>query len=61
MQQKYINNILELYEDFHVVKLPMLKNEIRGKGDLESFSKNMVTPFEQQYNSAPTPSSEKLD
>lgn len=61
MQQKYINNILELYEDFHVVKLPMLKNEIRGKGDLESFSKNMVTPYEQQYNSAPTPSSEKLD
>lgn len=51
MQQKYINNINDLYEDFHVIKLPMLKQEIRGKKDLESFSQHMLQSYEEKYNS----------
>jgi len=63
MQHKYINNILELYEDFHVLKLPLLKQEIRGKDDLETFSRNMLTPYDQTQSSynCTTPSGDKLD
>jgi len=46
MQQKYIDQINDLYEDFHVLKLPMLKYEIRGKEQLETFSQWMIEPFE---------------
>jgi len=46
MQQKYITQINDLYEDFHVCKLPLLKQEIRGKDQLESFSKWMLNSYE---------------
>jgi len=49
MQQKYVNQINDLYEDFHVLKLPLLKQEIRGKASLEDFSKNMVVSFEDVW------------
>jgi len=45
MQQKYIDQIEELYEDFHVVKMPLLKEEVRGTDALASFSQYLVTPF----------------
>jgi len=51
MQQKYITNIMDLYEDFHVVKLPLLKQEIRGKTDLEAFSDNLIHAYEDKYGS----------
>jgi len=57
MQQKYIKNILDLYEDFHVVKLPLLKQEIRGKVDLESFSDTLIHPYEEKYTSSTTTTS----
>jgi len=50
MQQKYITNIMDLYEDFHVLKLPLLKQEIRGKTDLESFSDNLIHSYDDKYN-----------
>merc|ERR1712061_466134 len=30
MQKKYLNHYNELYEDFHIVKVPLQENEVRG-------------------------------
>ena len=49
MQRKYLNQIADLYEDFHVLRMPMLKHEIRGKAQLEEFSKYLVSPYEEEY------------
>ncbi|CCD23355.1 guanine nucleotide exchange factor GET3 NDAI_0B03200 [Naumovozyma dairenensis CBS 421] len=38
MQKKYLDQIDELYEDFHLVKMPLCAGEIRGLNNLTKFS-----------------------
>lgn len=42
MQKKYVDQAAELYEDFHVVHLPIKDHEIRGISLLTEFSTNLV-------------------
>jgi arsenite-transporting ATPase len=46
IQQKYLKQIHELYEDFHVVKMPLQGNEVRGVPALTVFGRFLVEPYE---------------
>ncbi|KAI9740864.1 MAG: Golgi to ER traffic- protein [Claussenomyces sp. TS43310] len=45
MQKKYLEQIEELYDEFNVVKMPLLVEEVRGKDRLEKFSQMLITPY----------------
>ncbi|KAI5449337.1 Golgi to ER traffic- protein [Naganishia albida] len=46
MQQKYLAEAHELYDDgFHLVLLPLLTEEVRGVDRLREFSKMLITPY----------------
>ncbi|KAH3665562.1 hypothetical protein OGAPHI_003749 [Ogataea philodendri] len=46
MQRKYLDQMDELYEDYHLVKMPLLGSEIRGVKNLKLFSKFLVDPYD---------------
>lgn len=50
IQAKYLKEIDELYEDFHVVKLPLLEAEVRGGPEILKFSERMVDPKTNAQN-----------
>lgn len=47
MQQKYLKEAYDLYDDyFHIVLLPLLTHEVRGSDNLKKFSELLVKPYE---------------
>ncbi|EFA84038.1 arsenite transport subunit A [Heterostelium album PN500] len=46
MQKKYIDQMADLYMDFHVTKMPLLKAEIRGVPSLTIFSELLTVPYD---------------
>lgn len=46
MQQKYIDQIYTLYEDFHIILLPLLETEVRGVPMIQRFARYLLHPEE---------------
>ncbi|KAG8931425.1 Golgi to ER traffic- protein [Tulasnella sp. 419] len=47
MQQKYLKEAHELYDDFfHIIQLPLLTEEVRGAEKLKEFSNMLVEPYQ---------------
>lgn len=46
MQDKYLQQMEDLYEDFHLIKMPLRPFEIRGADLLKEFSENLMHPVD---------------
>ena len=52
IQKKYMKSLHALYaEDFHIVQMPLLGDEVRGPKALSKFAQYLVTPFDPDVHS----------
>lgn len=58
MQQRYLKQFHDLYEDFHITQLPLLEEEVRGVDQLKAFSRMLVSGPHAYADSA-APASEQ--
>lgn len=52
MQKKYLDLIYTLYDQFHIVKMPLLESEVRGVESLTEFSKYLFEEYKPPYPSS---------
>jgi len=53
MQNRYIDQIFDLFQDFHILLIPQLTEEVRGVNSIRSFSEHLIkeyNPEEQRIN-----------
>lgn len=48
MQHKYMTQIDDLYDDFHLIKTPLLDEEVRGMDNLEKFQSLLFEGYTQE-------------
>ena len=48
MQDKYINQIFDLFQDFHILLIPQLTDEVRGVESIEAFSVHLIEEYKPE-------------
>lgn len=49
MQEKYLAQIAEIYDDFHLIINPQLDNEVRGTESLKAFGKLLFEGYKPEW------------
>lgn len=49
MQEKYLTQIAEIYDDFHLVTNPQLDNEVRGIDSLKHFGSMLFNGYKPEW------------